>query len=438
MKSKLYHVPPLCAVLLLSVLMHSIGQAADTAPGLPGLSTVSSRAELDALIASTDDPSLKQAIRDNSCAILEAAERYPHVEAVIRTIESSPGEYQMINATPCSLKKAAGGDITIFDTLTMVGTRIKGGKAHQHRTNKEDPYNAAFVEHLGHITSLETLYLEARNIEDSWVAPLLNLKNLKSLAIIGFARLGDDSLAQLQNLETTCPHLTTLELAYFGKATDAGLERLAGLKNLEKFTFRGSPVRGHGFSKFDGWTRLRNINFHSNQLDDEGLGYVCEKFPNLEFIKLWHSRYLTDASAVHIKKLTRLKGIEISCKEATAGLFKHIGHLPLEYAAFESGVNSPATQVIENAKSVPTLRRLKVQVSSFTPTELKQLAEVSQVEELSLGSLTLTEEHIDILKSFDHLKQLELVERRKKHLYPDAAKAKVRSALPGVAVTFVP
>ena len=120
------------------------------------------------------------------------------------------------------------------------------------------------------------------------------------------------------------------------RAKHIGRDFMAGLKNLERFTFRGSPVRGHAFAKFAGWTRLKYINFHSNGLDDKGLGHVCESFPNLEFIKLWHSKLLTDASADHLKKLGRLKGIEISCSNAstTAHAFGHprIGHV-FEFAA---------------------------------------------------------------------------------------------------------
>jgi hypothetical protein len=419
------------------LIVSALSSISLNASGLQDLSRVTNRAELDALIASTGNAALKQALSEHACEILDAAKRYRHVEAVIRIIESSPGEYQKVNTTPASLKEAAGGELAVFDTLTVVSTRIKGGGAHNHRKEKEDPYNAEFIEHIGQIASLETVYLEARNIEDSWVKPLLNLKNLQSLTIIGFARLGDDCLAHLQHLKTASPNLTTLELAYFGKATDKGLELLAGFHNLEKFTFRGSPVRGHGFAKFEGWTKLKNINFHSNQLDDEGLGYVCQNFHNLEFIKLWHSRYLTDASAEHFKKLTKLKGIEISCKEATAGLFKHIQHIPLEYAAFESGVNSPASQVIENAKSVPTLRRLSVQVDQFTDAELKMLTGVRQIKQLSLNSLAVTEERIGILKEFNFLEELELVERRKNKHYSDETKASIQAALPGVTVKFV-
>ena len=425
---------PLVATLLSAILCTS-GTADNRATDL---SNLSSRAELDALIASSADTPLKQALTTHADAILAASKRHPHVAAVIRTIESSPGSYEKINTTPASLKQAAGEELVIFDTLTSVSTKIKGGKAHDHRKESEDPYDATFVEHIGQITTLETLHLEASNVEDSWLRPILNLNNLSKLTIIGFARLGDEALAHLQHLSTACPRLTELELAYFGKATDTGLEQLAGLNNLERFTFRGSPIRGHGFSKFDGWTKLKYINFHSNQLDDKGLGYVCEKFANLEFIKLWHSKLLTDASDEHLAKLTRLKGIEISCRNATAHLFKYIEHIPLEYAAFQYGVNSPAAQVIENARSAPTLRRLSIQVSAFTASEIKQLADLTQIEQLSLGSLPLTDEHIGILKNFNHLKELELVERRSKHLYSDDAKAKVPAALPDIAVKFVP
>jgi len=405
------------------------------------LSKVTSRANLDAVIASTTDATLKQALSDHADAILAAAQQHSHVEAVIRTIESAPGSFTKINTTPESLKKAASGDIAIFDTLTLVSTSIVNGKAHAYRGGNDDPYDAAFIEHLGHIPALESVKIVATKIQDAWLPPLLKLKNLKSLSMEGTARglpgapaLGDPSLARLQAL-TQCPALTSLELAYFGQATDAGLEQLAGLKNLESFTFRGSPVKGHGFSKFKDWTKLKKINFHSNTLDDEGLGHVCENFPNLEFIKLWHSKLITDASADHLKKLTKLTGIEISCAKATAGLVKHLRHLPMEYVALEYGVNAPAADAIDTVKSIPTLRRLSMDASKFTDADLTALASVTQVRELSLSGIDLPDARLPQLKAFAHLKSLTLVRYGKG--YPDETHAKVKALLPKVDVKFV-
>ncbi len=400
----------------------------------PDLAKIKSRADLDAVIATTADATLKKSLGDHSQAILAAAEQHPHVVAVIRTIESAPGTFTKVNTTPEALKKAAGGDIAIFDTLTLVSTNILGGKAHDHRKEKDDPYNAAFIEHLGHISSLESVKLEASGIQDEWVLPLLKLKKLKSLSVSGFGRLGDASLAHFQKL-TECPDLSNLELAYFGKATDAGWERLAGLKKLESFTPRGAAYPGHFFAKFDGWTNLKRINFHSNGLDDEGLGHVCEKFPNLEFIKLWHSKLITDAGAEHLKKLKNLKGIEISCSKATAALVRHLRDLPMEYIALEYGVNSPASDAIETVKAIPTLRRLSLSADKFTDNDFAALAGVTQVQELSLSGIDLPDTRVSQLQSFAGLKTLTLIRYGKG--YPDETQAKVKALLPKVDVKFV-
>jgi hypothetical protein len=411
-----------------------LGSLAALHAAAPDLSKVTSRAELDSVIASTTHAVLKQALSDHAAEILAAAEQQPHVEAVIRTIESAPGAFATINTTPEALKKAAGGDMAIFDTITQLSTNIMGGKAHDHRKENADPYDAAFIEHLGHIASLESVKLEASGIQDDWVAPLLKLKKLKNLSVSGFGRLGDASLAQLQQL-TECPDLTNLELAYFGKATDAGWEKLAGLKNLESFTPRGAGYPGHFFAKFDGWTKLKRINFHSNGLDDEGLGYLCENFPNLEFIKLWHSKQLTDAGAEHFKKLKHLTGIEISCAKATAGLLKHLRELPMEYVALEYGVCSPAAEAIATVKAIPTLRKLSLDAKAFTDADLVALAGVTQIKELSLSNLDLPDSRHQSLQAFTHLKTLTLVRYGKG--YPEETQAKLKALLPKVDVKFV-
>lgn len=421
--------------LLLLTPIFSIQAAA------PDLSRVATQADIEAVIASTKDAGLKKSLAHHADVILAAAKRHPHVEEVMRTIESAPGAYTKINTTPEALKKAAGGEIAIFDTLTAMSTSIMNGKAHAYRDAKDDPYDAAFIEHLGHISSLESVKIVATKIDDSWLPPLLNLKSLKSFSMEGTARglkgnpsLGDLSLARLQTLEQ-CSGLSSLELAYFGQATDAGLEKLAGLKNLESFTFRGSPIKGHGFAKFQGWTKLKRINFHSNSLDDEGFGHVCAQFPNLEFIKLWHSKLLTDASAEHFKKLKKLTGIEISCSKSTAGLIRHLSELPMEYVALEYGVNAPADEAIDTMKAIPTLRRLKLACNSFTDANLSALAGLSQVQELTLSDLDLPVSRIPQLRSFSHLKTLSLVRYGKG--YPEEIQAKIKAILPKVDVQFV-
>jgi hypothetical protein len=419
---------PLLTTLLLTSL--TALQAA-----APDLSKITSRADLDAVIAATSDSGLKQALADNAAAILVAAEQHPHVEAVIRTIESAPGTFTKVNTTPEALKKAAGGDIALFDTLTEVNTGILNGHAHASRDKKTDPYNAAFIEHLGHIPSLENLSVVVTALEESSLDSILKLKRLQKLRIE--KRLGngpgDTALAKLSQL-ATFPDLKGLSLHYFSKATDAGLEQLAGLKNLESFSLRGS-VPGHAFAKFEGWTNLKSIAFHGNAIDDEGLGHICERFPNLESLNLIHARVLTDASAVHLLKLKKLKRIILNGPQMTAAWHGNLGSLPLESLSVSQGNALPAAQAIAGAKAIPTLRQFAMSGKDLTNADLTALASMTQLESLSLESIDLPDERLPQLQAFSFLKSITFALRPKG--YPPETQAKVKALLPKVEVKFV-
>jgi len=401
----------------------------------PDLSKIASRADFDAVIATTTDAALKQALAAHTAAILAAAEQHPHVEAVIRTIESAPGTFTKLNTTPEALKKAAGGDIVLFDTLTMVNTGILNGHAHASRDKKTDPYDAAFIEHLGHIETLESTSIVVTTFDESSLDPILKLKRLKSLRIEvrALPNPGDTALAKLSQL-ATFPDLKSLSLHYFSKATDAGLEQLAGLKNLESFSFRGN-VPGHAFAKFEGWTNLKSIAFHGNAIDDEGLGYICERFPNLESLNLIHARVLTDASAVHLLKLKKLKSIILNGPKMTAAWHGNLSTLPLESLSVSQGNSLPATQAIAGAKSIPTLRRFAVDGKTLTDADLTTLASMTQLESLSIGDIDLPDARLPQLQAFAHLKSLTLVRYGKG--YPEEIQAKVKALLPKVDVKFV-
>src|SRR3984893_6654322 len=127
----------------------------------------------------------------------------PHVEAVIRTVEGAKGK----------VEKTADGL-----SLKLVDLAVPGAGPHDHR--KDDPYDAAFFEHLGHISTLESLNIISTKFNDAWMPNIAKLKNLKTLSFINN-----------------------------GKLTDAGMEQLAGLKNLEQFSFVGTAITGKAYAK---------------------------------------------------------------------------------------------------------------------------------------------------------------------------------------------
>ena len=401
----------------------------------PSLSKIASRADLDTVIAASKDAVLKQALQDNAAAILSAAEQHPHVEAVIRTIESAPGTFTKINTTPEALKKAAGGDIAIFDTLTMVNTGILNGHAHASRDKTTDPYDAVFIEHLGRISSLESLSLVVTTFDEASLDPILKLNRLKSLRIEKRYDNGpgDAALAKLSQL-ANFPDLKSLSLHYFSKATDAGLEHLAGLKNLESFSLRAN-LPGHAFAKFEGWTNLKSIAFHGNGIDDEGLGHICERFPNLESLNLIHARVLTDASAVHLPKLKKLKRIILNGSKMTAAWHGNLSALPLESLSVSQGNSLPAAEAIAGAKSIPTLHHFAMSGKTLTDADFTALASMAQLESLALESIDLPDERLPQLQPFAHLKSLTLT--RYGTGYPEETQTKVKALLPKVEIRFV-
>lgn len=386
--------------LTLTVLT-SLALAGASFAAAPDLTKATSPAELEAIVAKTADPDLRWALKEHSKAILEAVAARPHVEAVIRTVEGAKGKIEKTNTTPAALQKAAGGDLLIFDTLKLVDLAMPNAGPHDHR--QVDPYDAAFFEHLGYLGSLESLNIIATKLGDDWIDPIARLTNLKSLRFTNN-----------------------------GKLTDAGLEKLAGLKNLEAFSFVGTGMKGQVFAKFEGWTKLARCSFRGSSIDDEGLKQLCEHFPNLESMSLAHAKF-TDAGAVHLAKLTKLKGLELGTRNATAECLKNLTKLPLEYLQLGDGLDSPAG--ITLVKEIPTLKRVTLtKCDQLDDAGLKLAANLTQLEQLEIGGLQLPDERLGQLQSFAFLKELKLI--RRPQGYPVETQAKIKTLLPQVAVKF--
>lgn len=378
----------------------SVSPFAFATPG-DALSGVKTQADLDKVIAETADAKLKQAIKDNAAAILAAADEKTHVEAILKAIEISPGKVEKINATPDSLKQAAGGDISLFETLKVVDLGIPNAGPHDHR--KTDPYDAAFFEHVGQLSKIESLNIIATKCSDDWIAPLGKLKTLKAL-----------------------------KFTNNGKLSDVGLEKLAGLKQLEAFSFVGTGMKGHAYAKFEGWTALTRVSHRGSSIDDEGLTLLCEKFPNLESISLAHAK-CGDAGVAALPKLTKLKGLELGSKNATPGRLVHVAKMSLEYLQLGDGLDAP--EGIAAIKGMTTLRRLTLtNAKSLADADLQAVAGIKGLESLELNSVELTDERLPLLKSFSHLKELRIVNRPKG--YTPEMQAKVKELLPKVTLKF--
>jgi hypothetical protein len=310
----------------------------------------------------------------------------PHVEAVTRTVEAAKGK----------VEKTEDGQ-----SLKLVDLAVPNTGPHDKRTS--DPYDAAFFEHLGHITTLESLNVISTKFNDDWMPHIAKLTNLKALR-------------STNN----------------GKLTDAGMEQLAGLKNLEQFSFVGTAITGRAYAKCKDWTHVIKVSHRGSSIDDEGLQQLCEHLPNLESISLAHAKF-TDAGAPHLAKLTKLKGLELGTSKATPQALHHLAKLPLESLQLGEGFES--IECIPLIKGLAMLRRLTLNnAKALTDADLKVVASLTQLDHLELGKLPLPDERLAVLKDFAFLKSMRLVPV--KEPFTPEEQAKIKQLLPKTALTF--
>ena len=285
--------------------------------------------------------------------------------------------------------------------IKLIDLNVPGAGPHDHR--KDDPYDAAFFEHVGHLSTLESLNIISTKFNDDWLPHLAKLTNLKALRFTNN-----------------------------GKLTDAGMAQLAGLKNLENFSFVGTQMTGKAYAQFEGFTKLTRVSHRGSSIDDEGLRQLCDHLPNLESISLAHAKF-TDAGAPHLAKLTKLKGLELGTSKATPQALKAITKLPLESLQLGEGFESVACIAI--VKDIASLRRLTLtNAQALTDADLLVIAGLTQLDHLEIGKMPLSDERIPALKPFAFLKSMRLVPV--KAPFSQEQQAKIQAALPNTKLEF--
>ena len=309
-----------------------------------------------------------------------------HAEAVVRIVAAAKGKVELT---------ADGQGVKLLDLA------VPGAGPHDHR--KDDPYDAAFFEHVGHLSTLESLNIISTKFNDDWMPPLAKLTNLK-----------------------------VLRFTNNGKLTDAGMAHLAGLTKLENFSFVGTQMTGKSYARFEGFTKLTRVSHRGSLIDDEGLRQLCDHLPNLESLSLAHAKF-TDVGAPHLAKLTKLKGLEVGASKATPQALKHIAKLPLEYLQLGEGFESGAA--IAFIKDIATLRRLTLtNAQGITDTDLQGLAGLTQLTHLEIGKMPLPDERIPALKPFAFLKSMRVVPA--KAPFTSEQQAKIQAVLPNTTLSF--
>jgi Leucine Rich repeat len=193
----------------------------------------------------------------------------------------------------------------------------------------------------------------------------------------------DDDLKCLASLT----ELEELNLPH-AKVTGAGFAHLSGLKRLRKVRLLGSKVTDEGIAQLAVLPGLTDLNVDLTDISDAGLKKICDS-TGLEVLNIGINKNITDEGLAHLKKLTRLRDLAISCEKMTDGGIEHLRRLS-------------------------TLEVLELGTAGLTDRGVARLGELKHLRALTLEStivspkMAITDEGMACLLSFPALREVEL------------------------------
>jgi beta-lactamase regulating signal transducer with metallopeptidase domain/Leucine-rich repeat (LRR) protein len=224
----------------------------------------------------------------------------------------------------------------------------------------------AGLRHLSKLTSLEELYLKGERMGDAGLAYLRDLPRLEYLCLYG-SHFTDKGMVHLKNI----PNLKILSFHQnLCRITDAGLVHISDMPKLEILCLHAmSDITDNGLANLTKLRSLKKLQIGSSQVTDKGLSYLSQ-IKTLERLDLpQRDQRITDIGFAHLGKLPNLKILHVS---------------RAHYA-------DP-----------------KKNKEYYTDKGLAELAKCRSLEELSIGSIGITDAGMEHIAKLTNLKMLNL------------------------------
>jgi hypothetical protein len=160
------------------------------------------------------------------------------------------------------------------------------------------------------------------------------------------------------------------------KITDAVLEQLEGLTQLESLELSTTKITDAGVKHLKALTRLRELELHGSQVTDAALEHLAG-LTQLRRLDL-HGTKVTGAGLKYLKGLARLEKLDLDGTQVTDAALKHLNGLA-------------------------QLRDLDLRRTDVTDAGLEDLAALSRLQSLSLGDTKVTGRGVaDLMRKLPH------------------------------------
>jgi RND family efflux transporter MFP subunit len=246
-------------------------------------------------------------------------------------------------------------------------------------------------------------------------------KTEKSVFLGGWS-VTDADLEHLQGLN----QLESLNLSN-ANVTDAGLECLNWATQLNSLNLTFTKVTDAGLEHIKGLTNLQSLSLHGIGVTDAGVERL-KTLTNLRELSLYNTA-ITDAGLEHLKGLTKLQSLDLGATKITGAGLKHISGL----AELQS-LNLIWTQLtdagLDYLEGLSKLQSLNLWSTKVTDTGLVHLKGLTQLQSLELGRSKVTDAGLEHLKGLTQLQSLGLAETK----VTDEGVKKLQQALPNCKI----
>jgi peroxiredoxin/Leucine-rich repeat (LRR) protein len=273
------------------------------------------------------------------------------------------------------------------------------------------------MKHIVKLQSLEQLYLPrgSTNRNLSYVSQIKSLKRL----IFATNRISNAAIKRY------IPKMTNLEylVLYSGTMNDDCLECLAELPNLRELSLRYGNFTDTGLFNIKDIRSIKSLDLINLPITDKGLEYISN-MTQLEDLNLYKTR-ITDSGLVHLKSLKSLKKLDIGKignridgipQISDAGMvhiqqIKSLEQLKMYNVDLtDKGLACLAQLSQLKILQIPTTRMPRFDDDKYWYSDdgLAQLAKLSLLEELHVGSRHITDTGMTHLAKLKDLKVLNI------------------------------
>ena len=257
---------------------------------------------------------------------------------------------------------------------------------------------------LGHLPRLRRLNLWSGLVSDSDLATLRNLGELRWLSLVLRGPATGGALANLRSMG----RLKSLSIQLEKPLTDADLAHLAGLRSLEELKFRGPlSVSDDGLAQLRGLVNLRVLSLSAptagtGGITDAGLDYLGA-MSQLQALSLAGSR-ITNLGPM--RPLRRLETLSLGLTRVDdAGLEPLVGHPGLRFLSLRR--TAITDHSLAHLAKIPQLINLDLQGTAITDDGLTQLRD-SPLGTLNVSGTAITDDGLAILAGMRDLTSLNL------------------------------